>query len=196
MQLALFDFDHTITTCDTYARFLRKVATPAQLAAAKWQLGPWVLGYRVGLISAQALRARVTRLVFSARSLEEMTMHGAAYARNNLPGMLRTNVMQRIDWHQAQGHEVVLVSASLDLYLQPWCAQHDLSLICNRLEHDAGVLSGRYANGDCGPLKATQIRLRYDLSQYECVHAYGDSREDTPLLALAQQRWYRGNLLH
>ncbi|CAD7719147.1 hypothetical protein LMG31886_29310 [Xanthomonas hydrangeae] len=196
MQLALFDFDHTITACDTYARFLRKVATPAQLAAAKWQLGPWVLGYRVGLISAQALRARVTRLVFSTRSLEEMTMHGAAYARNDLPGMLRTNMMQRIDWHQAQGHEVVLVSGSLDLYLQPWCAQHDLSLICNRLEHHAGVLSGRYADADCGPHKATQIRLRYDLSQYECVHAYGDSREDTPMLALAQQRWYRGNLLH
>ncbi|MDC8639321.1 HAD family hydrolase [Xanthomonas hortorum] len=196
MQLALFDFDHTITTCDTYARFLRKVATPAQLAAAKWQVGPWVLGYRLGLISAQTLRARVTRLVFSTRSLEEMTMHRAAYARNDLPGMLRTNMMQRIDWHQAQGHEVVLVSGSLDLYLQPWCAQHDLSLICNRLEHHAGVLSGRYANGDCGPHKATQIRLRYDLSQYECVHAYGDSREDTPMLALAQQRWYRGNLLH
>ncbi|RBC05729.1 HAD-IB family hydrolase, partial [Xanthomonas oryzae pv. oryzae] len=30
MHLALFDFDHTITTCDTDGRFLRKVATPAQ----------------------------------------------------------------------------------------------------------------------------------------------------------------------
>ncbi|RBC51168.1 HAD-IB family hydrolase, partial [Xanthomonas oryzae pv. oryzae] len=27
MHLALFDFDHTITTCDTDGRFLRKVAT-------------------------------------------------------------------------------------------------------------------------------------------------------------------------
>ncbi|KQQ84294.1 phosphotransferase [Xanthomonas sp. Leaf131] len=196
MQLALFDFDHTITTCDTYARFLRKVATPAQLAAAKWQAGPWVLGYRLGLISAQTVRARVTGLVFSARALQEMTAHGAAYARNDLPGMLRAEVMQRIDWHQARGHEVVLVSGSLDLYLQPWCTQHGLSLICNRLEHEAGILSGRYADGDCGPHKAAQIRMRYDLSQYDCVHAYGDSREDKPMLALAQQRWYRGNLLH
>lgn len=55
MHLALFDFDHTVTTCDTYARFLRKVATPAQLAAAKWQVGPWVLGYRLGVVSAAAL---------------------------------------------------------------------------------------------------------------------------------------------
>ncbi|MCC4616296.1 HAD-IB family hydrolase [Xanthomonas campestris pv. asclepiadis] len=196
MHLALFDFDHTITTCDSYARFLRKVATPAQLAAAKWQVGPWVLGYRLGMVSAAALRARVTRIVFSDRLLDEVAAHGADFARTGLPGVLRAEMMQRIDWHQAQGHEVVLVSASLDLYLQPWCAQHDLSLICNKLEHHAGVLSGRYADGDCGPRKAAQIRLRYDLSQYACVHAYGDSREDKPMLALAQQRWYRGNLLH
>ncbi|CAD1789852.1 HAD-IB family hydrolase [Xanthomonas arboricola pv. juglandis] len=196
MHLALFDFDHTITTCDSYARFLRKVATPAQLATAKWQVGPWVLGYRLGMVSAAALRARVTRIVFSDRRLDEVAAHGADFARTALPGVLRAEVMQRIDWHQAQGHEVVLVSASLDLYLQPWCAQHDLSLICNKLEHHAGVLSGRYAEGDCGPRKAAQIRLRYDLSQYECVHAYGDSREDKPMLALAQQRWYRGKLLH
>ncbi|NIJ94836.1 HAD superfamily hydrolase (TIGR01490 family) [Xanthomonas campestris] len=196
MHLALFDFDHTITTCDSYARFLRKVATPAQLATAKWQVGPWVLGYRLGMVSAAALRARVTRIVFSDRRLDEVAAHGADFARTALPGVLRAEVMQRIDWHQAQGHEVVLVSASLDLYLQPWCAQHDLSLICNKLEHHAGVLSGRYAEGDCGPRKAAQIRLRYDLSQDECVHAYGDSREDKPMLALAQQRWYRGKLLH
>ncbi|CAD1789816.1 HAD family hydrolase [Xanthomonas euroxanthea] len=196
MHLALFDFDHTITTCDSYARFLRKVATPAQLATAKWQVGPWLLGYRLGMVSAAALRARVTRIVFSDRRLDEVAAHGADFARTALPGVLRAEVMQRIDWHQAQGHEVVLVSASLDLYLQPWCAQHDLSLICNKLEHHAGVLSGRYAEGDCGPRKAAQIRLRHDLSQYECVHAYGDSREDKPMLALAQQRWYRGKLLH
>ncbi|EKQ60732.1 hypothetical protein WS7_11797 [Xanthomonas citri pv. malvacearum str. GSPB2388] len=196
MHLALFDFDHTVTTCDTYARFLRKVATPAQLAAAKWQVGPWVLGYRLGVVSAAALRTRVTRIVFSGRSLDEMAMHGASYARTALPGVLRAEMMQRIDWHQARGHEVVLVSGSLDLYLQPWCTQHGLSLICNRLEHTGGVLSGRYADGDCGPHKVARIRSQYELPRYDCVHAYGDSREDKPMLALAQQRWYRGNLLH
>ncbi|WP_029561385.1 HAD family hydrolase [Xanthomonas oryzae] len=196
MRLALFDFDHTITTCDTYGRFLRKVATPAQVAAARWQAGPWVLGFRMGVVSAAALRARVTRLVFTGRPLDEMAAHGAEYARTALPSMLRGEMMQRIDWHQAQGHEVVLVSGSLDLYLQPWCTEHGLSLICNRLEHAAGVLTGRYAEGDCGPHKVARIRSHYDLHRYGCVHAYGDSREDKPMLALAQQRWYRGNLLH
>ena len=33
---------------------------------------------------------------------------------------------------------------------------------------------------------------RFDLSQYTRIHAYGDSSEDKPMLALAHERWYRG----
>jgi len=87
----------------------------------------------------------------------------------------------------------VLVSGSLDLYLQPWCRQHGLELICNRLAHDGrGRLTGRYEDGDCGAHKAAKIRTRYDLAGYERIHAYGDSREDKAMLALAHERWYRG----
>ena len=58
MQLALFDFDHTIARCNTYARFLRAVATPPQLAQARWTAGPWLPGYRAGVVSAARMRAR------------------------------------------------------------------------------------------------------------------------------------------
>ncbi|WP_369933426.1 HAD family hydrolase [Xanthomonas tesorieronis] len=191
-SLALFDFDHTVTTTDTYSRFLRRVATPQQLTRAKWSVGPWLAGYRLGLVSAQALRKRVTRIVFAGRAAEEIAAHAQAYAREVLPTLLRPEMMQRIAWHQAQGDSVVLVSASLDLYLQPWCEQHGLGLICNRLEARDGQLSGCYADGDCGPHKARLIRAQYDLAAYPRVYAYGDSREDRPMLALAHERWYRG----
>ena len=193
MQLALFDFDHTVTTHDTYARFLRRVATPAQLARARWAVGPWLLAYRAGLISAEAMRARVTLLVFRDRDREEIAAHGEPFAQQALPPLLRPEAMARIDWHRAQGHHLVLVSGSLDLYLQPWCRQHGLELICNRLAEDGrGRLTGRYEDGDCGPHKAARIKARYDLPSYERIHAYGDSREDRAMLALAHERWYRG----
>ena len=35
MELALFDFDHTVTAGDSYGRFLRRIATPQQLARAR-----------------------------------------------------------------------------------------------------------------------------------------------------------------
>ena len=192
MQLALFDFDHTVTTYDTYSRFLRQVATPNQLQAAKWTVGPWLLGYRVELVSAAAIRKRVTREVFTGRDAAEIAKAGQRYAGQSLPDMLRPEAMQRIAWHQGQGHAVAIVSASLDLYLQPWCERHGLDLLCNRLETGQGRLTGRYAGRDIGPVKAEEIRARYDLSRYERIHAYGDSREDRSMLALAHERWYRG----
>ena len=195
MDLALVDFDHTVTTCDTYARFLRGLATPAQLASARWRVGPWVAGYRLGLVSAAALRVRVTRLAFAGRDQAEIEAAGERYAAGHLPGLLRPGMMERIAWHRARGDTVVLVSASLDVYLRPWCERHGLELLCNRLEAVDGRLTGRYLGGDRGRHKASDIRARYDLSRYARIHAYGDSREDRPMLALAHERWYRGRQL-
>lgn len=192
MQLALFDFDHTVTTCDTYSRFLRQVATPAQRQGAKWTVGPWLVGYRIGLVSAAGIRKRVTRAVFSGRNAAEIIEAGQRHAEQSLPDMLRPEAMQRIAWHQGQGHAVAIISASIDLYLRPWCDRHGLDLLCNRLEVERDRLTGRYAGRDIGPVKAQEIRARYDLSRYERIHAYGDSHEDRSMLALAHERWYRG----
>ncbi|WP_312237544.1 HAD family hydrolase [Stenotrophomonas sp.] len=195
MELALFDFDHTVTTGDTYGRFLRRVATPEQLAQAWWKVGPWLLAYRLKLISAERIRARVTRLTFSNRHSDDIATQAAGYARDVLPEMVRPQMLEQIRWHLQQRHTVVIVSGSLDLYLRPWCESLGLGLICNRLESRDGRLTGRYADGDCGPRKAEHIRQRYDLSRFQRIHAYGDSSEDRPMLALAHDRWYRGKPL-
>ena len=193
MQLALFDFDHTITDCDSYSRFLRRIATPRQLQQARWRIGPWVLGYRAGVVSAAAVRRRVTQLAFEGRDAGEIAAMARAYAADSLPGMLRPDMMKRLRWHRDRQHEVVLVSASLDAYLRPWCDTHGIDgLICNRLDAQDGRLTGRYAGGDIGGDKAALIRARHDLARYARIHAYGDSREDRPMLALAHERWYRG----
>jgi HAD superfamily hydrolase (TIGR01490 family) len=193
MDLALVDFDHTVTTCDTYSPFLRRVATPAQLSTAKWTVGPWLLCYRLRLVSAAALRTRVTRLTFAGRDPAEIEAAGKRHAHDMLPGVLRPAMMERIGWHQARGDTVVIVSASLDVYMQPWCDAHGLMLICNRLDVAGGRLTGRYLGGDRGAHKAADILTRYDLASFDRVHAYGDSSEDKPMLALAQERWWRGH---
>lgn len=109
--------------------------------------------------------------------------------------MLRPEMMRRIEAHRAAGDTVVVVSGSLDVYLRPWCEQHGLALICNRLEAEGGRLTGRYLDGDCGADKVRRIRARYDVQRFTHVCAYGDSREDRAMLALAHERWYRGRQL-
>lgn len=195
MELALIDFDNTVTDCDTYARFLRRVATPEQLAQAWWKVGPWLLAYRLKLMSAKRIRARVTWLVMRGRHADDIAAQAAGFSREVLPEVVRPKMLEQIRWHLQQRHTVVIVSGSLDLYLRSWCEAMGLEMICNRLESRDGRLTGRYAEGDCGPHKVDRIRARYDLSRYVRIHAYGDSSEDRPMLALAQERWYRGKPL-
>lgn len=193
-ELALFDFDHTITHGDSFATFVRRIATPKQLRAGRWTVGPWLLGYRLRLVNAAQIRARVTRLAFAGRDAAEIAAAARDYAERELPQLVLPLMLEQIQWHRQHGHTVVVISASLDLYLQPWCEQYGLALISNRLHSDNGRLSGRYAEPDIGPRKVELIRRSCDLRSYRRIHAYGDSKEDLPMLALAHERWYRGAL--
>jgi HAD superfamily phosphoserine phosphatase-like hydrolase len=129
------------------------------------------------------------------RHADDIAAQAAGFSREVLPEVVRPKMLEQIRWHVQQKHTVVIVSGSLDLYLRTWCEALGLDLICNRLESRDGRLTGCYAEGDCAPHKVERIRARYDLSRYVRIHAYGDSSEDRPMLALAHERWYRGKPL-
>jgi phosphatidylglycerophosphatase C len=191
-NLALFDFDGTITTSDTFAPFLFYAAEPARIIIGRLVLSPLIVGYKLGLVSASRMRRSAARFVFRGRREGDVREAGLEYSRSRIASMVRPHALERIRWHQAQGDEVVVVSASLDVYLADWCRQLGVELICTELEAEEGVLTGRYRTGDCcGPAKAKRVRERYDLRSFNLVYAYGDTREDDALLRLASKRFYR-----
>jgi HAD superfamily hydrolase (TIGR01490 family) len=193
MNIALFDFDGTITTGDTWTPFMRIAVRPRRLMAAQLLLAPVVIGYRTGIISASKGRELAARAGFVGAEAAAVQHLGAQYAATTLPSVIRRSALDRIAWHRAQGDHIVVVSASLDAYLAPWCQQHGLDYICTILEHRRGRLTGRYVDGDCaGFEKVRRIRARFDLGQYATLYAYGDSLEDRHMLELADKKFYRG----
>lgn len=87
---------------------------------------------------------------------------------------------------------MVVVSASLDVYLEPWCKSMGVDVICTQVEARSGHLTGKYVDGDCcGEAKATRIRRRYALSDYATVYAYGDTEEDRHMLEMADRKFFR-----
>ena len=192
MNLALFDFDGTITSTDSWTPFM-SFATPRwRLAAGRVLLLPVVVGYRLGLLSASVGRELAARVVFQGQAAAVIRRKGAEYARDTLPAEVRPEALDRIQWHRNQGDHVVVVSAALDVYVAPWCQAHGLDFICTVLESRAGRLTGRCVDGDCsGAEKARRIRERYDLSRYGTIYAYGDSGEDREMLECAHEKFYR-----
>lgn len=105
---------------------------------------------------------------------------------------MRENALERILWHKQQGDQIVVVSASLGVYLESWCQSLGLDVICNQLEIRDGILTGNFINGDCGYLeKVNRIKNKYDLSRYSTVYAYGDTPNDYAMLELAHKKYYR-----
>lgn len=191
MDLALFDFDGTITDGDGFLPFIhRATPRPRVLAGSLW-LSPLIAGYRAGWVSASRMRQSIAWVAFRGRRHSELEALGERYAAA-LDRRVRPEASARIAWHQTRGDRVIVVSASLACYLAPWCRARGIELICTELELRAGVCTGRYRDGDCsGPEKARRVLQRCELGHYEQVFAYGDTPEDSELLALAQRRFFR-----
>lgn len=197
MNLALFDFDGTITDRDTFSGFLRFAVRRHRIVLGALPLSPVVALYRLGLMPAHQARPIVCRIGFQGERVNSIRDVGRRYAAEVLPGVARKEALERIEWHQRQGDRVVVVSASLDAYLRPWCDSIGVELICTELEERRGRLTGRYCHGDCsGPAKARRILERYDLSAYAVIYAYGDTTEDREMLELAHRKFYRWREIH
>lgn len=193
MDLALFDFDSTITTRDTFAEFIRFAAPRARLRWGGPLLAPLALGYRAGWVSGHLIRASAVRLGLGGMPLAQAQAHGERFASEVLCTIERPQCMERIAWHRARGDEVLVVSGALDLYLAPWCRGHGLRCLCSELEAVDGRLTGRYRGEQCvADAKRERVLASTDLGRFDAIHAYGDSRDDHAMLRLAQHPHYRG----
>jgi phosphatidylglycerophosphatase C len=192
MDLALIDFDGTITTKGIYPEFLRFAVPRGRKLAAGIVLSPLIAGYKCRVISEPAIRLVLSRAAFQGTDLASVRALGEQFVNDVLPGLIRPIALERIAWHKGRGDRVVVVSASLDAYLIPWCRALALDLICTELEKSEGRLTGRYQQGDCyGAEKVRRIRERLPLADYEVIYAYGDTEDDRPMLDLADRKYFR-----
>lgn len=192
MNLALFDFDGTITTREMFPDFIRFAVAPRRIAYGRVLLAPLILGYKIGIVSGVVVRAAIIRVGFSGVPLATLETDGRNFARSVLPSVVRPAALDRINRHKSQGDTVVVVSGALDVYLHHWCSAHQIYCLCSSLAHKDGILTGRYAGPQCvSEEKARRVRKEYDLTRYRRIYAYGDTMEDLQLLALAHERYYQ-----
>lgn len=192
-DLALFDFDGTITTRETFPDFIRLAIPGRRKLAGAVLFAPLVAGYRLGLVPVGWLRAALVRYAFRGVARRDLALAGRRFAAEVLPPLVRPRMQDRIDWHLGRGDTVVVVSGGFDVYLGPWCEARGIAWICSSMAVHGDRLTGRYAGAQCvAAEKVRRVRERYDLSAYAAVHAYGDTHEDHALLALAHHATYRG----
>lgn len=192
--LAAFDFDGTLTRRDSLLPFLRYAVSPLDFALRAARLTPVLTAYALGVLRNDQAKERVLAGFFAGDPLARIEALGQEFAARGLPSLLLADAMARVAWHRAQGHACVLVSASLVHYLEPWARQAGFGhVIASRLETDGqGRVTGRIEGGNCyGPEKARRLKALMGESGGYTLYAYGDSRGDREMLAMAHHPFYR-----
>lgn len=187
--VAAFDFDGTLSTRDNLMPFLcRAVGTPAVAQALAAGGCSVALDGRASW-SRNALKAEVVRRTLTGYDAERFESLGRTFAFEILRRHLRGDVVERVDWHRTQGHRLVLVSASFDVYVRPVAERLRFdAVLATELEVGAdGKLTGRLRGENVrGAEKARRLEA-WLAEQPAYVWAYGDSSGDRELWARADQ---------
>ena len=88
--------------------------------------------------------------------------------------------------------ELVIVSASIKNYLEPWCDEMGFKLISTELNVIDDKLTGKFSSLNCnGFEKVKRIKESYDLTLYDEIHVFGNSKGDLPMIELGSHKYYK-----
>ncbi len=190
--IAAFDFDGTITYRDSLLPFLFYTHGYLKSLWNFFLCSPTLLAYVVGLSSRQQTKERILQQFYKGLTLSELQKWSKEYAENGIK--VKPEAIERIHWHQNQGHRCVLVSASIDVYLEPWAKRMGFSdVLCSRIEVDANQkLTGKLQGLNCrAQEKVNRLNQLLGPKADYILYAYGDSKGDKEMLDYADYPFYR-----
>jgi len=196
-KIAFFDFDGTITDKDTLLEFIKFSKGTTGFYTGFLLNSPWLVAYKLKLISNQRAKEAVLRYFFGKTPLPVFEELCARFAREQVPQLLRSKASREIDTLREKGFRVVIVSASPGNWILPWARTVQADLIATHLETrpDASgqeCLTGKISGKNChGKEKVRRIREQFRLEDYDPIHAYGDSKGDIPMLALGHHSFMK-----
>ena len=191
-SLALFDFDGTLTNRDTLLDFIIYTVGIPKTMLGSILLSPILLSYKIGFCNNQEAKEKVISHFFKGWKVEKFSEVGSDYSRSRLPKILKDSALEKLKWHINRGHEVVVVSASIEEWIIDWTNRLNINLIATQLEKNGDILTGEFESKNCfGSEKVRRIKQQYNIEAYDCIYAYGDTDGDKPMLALGDKVFFK-----
>jgi phosphatidylglycerophosphatase C len=181
-----FDLDGTLTRRDTMAPFLSAVrGRSAVVRTAGLQWYTLLRGATSAAYRDPAKVAFVGSLLRGLRS-EELRETGQRFAAQAVASRLQPWARERIDWHHERGHELVMISASLEVYVAPMAELLGFSTAyATRLEVVDGRVTGRLDGLNVRGAEKARLLQHHLAGRPARVWAYGNSRGDLEMLGAA-----------
>lgn len=184
------DLDGTLTRRDTLLPFLCLVRGRARTFAALAYQAPLLVRSSGGGTCRNRVKEGVLSRLLRGQPFSALDQAAEAFAAKLVARGMRPEMMERIRAHRRAGHHLVIVSASPEIYVRHLARRLgiDTVLATRLVVGEDGCLTGHLEGPNCrGAEKVARLRqwLGADVA---LALAYGNSRGDRELLALAEHR--------
>lgn len=185
--IAAFDLDGTLTDRDCVVPFVSRVAGRHRVMAA---LAAKALRDPTSVRHRDEMKSAISH-VFAGRSVDELDRAAIQFVDDHVVHWLRSDTLSRLEEHRALGHQIVIVSASFDIYVSRIAERLGVDALATRLEVVNGRVTGRLDGLNCrGSEKVRRLdewaATRFGRGIHGVdLYAYGDSDGDRQMLATA-----------
>ncbi len=193
MALAFFDLDGTLTKIDTFVPYgvTALIHRPWRMFRVATVIRG-LISLLIGQIDSQSFKETLISVFLGGATREDIARWNKMFFRKVFPPLLRQRLLLRARQHQKSGDRVFIVSASPDIYLEPFVKQWRFDgLICTRLEFKERRLSGKILGRNCrGDEKARRIRALFTAAELDGSSGYGNSDADKQMLEIVSVGYF------
>ncbi len=188
--VAVFDLDGTLSWRDTYLPYLFGFMLRNPWRASRLIGLPWVV---IRMLIGKTDNTEVKRKFLEAflgnvprRVVESWT---EKFVDQLLRRGLRRDGIKAVNRHRVAGDVVVLMSASLDIYVHEIAMRLGIDhVICTKVQWEEGRISGKLASPNCyGAEKALQLARLKEAYAGADIIVYADHHTDIPMLLMANR---------
>ncbi len=191
-NIAIFDFDGTITNCDSFVAF-----SIYAIGIRKWIVNiilcfPWLIAYKLKLYPNWKAKQRLFSLCFKSMNANNFNSIGQAFALKH-KSILNLKAIQTLEEHIKNKHKIYIITASMENWVKPLLEKYSsLHFITTKPEITNGKLTGKFSTPNCyGKEKARRFLIEEPRRNEYILHVYGDSSGDKEILELADYSYYR-----
>lgn len=186
MRLALFDFDGTLTTKDSLGEFIKFAVGTRTYYLKLLFFTPIFLLYKTKLMDNSYAKELLFRLFFHGYREEKFKKIAKEFSQTKLDAIIREEIYAKFLHHIKNSDRVVLVSASMKCWLEPWAQKHKVELLSTELQFTHAHFTGSFKTKNChGKEKLRRVQELLNLDNYDEIYVYGDSSGDDALLEIA-----------
>ncbi|MDR1088245.1 MAG: HAD-IB family hydrolase [Coriobacteriales bacterium] len=189
----VFDFDGTLIDISSPVKLIGRLNRDKIMSKqAVLKSLAWGIRYKMGRELDQRIPRRYVFASFKDFPASEANNIMRDVYRSELRQHLRPQAVAALKQHQAEGREVIIVSASFEPIISELCLDLGVeNYLCTQME----VVNGSYTGETESPPPESEHKLyqfvawadtRYGAEGWELTHAYGDHYSDVPLMEIAR----------